>query len=114
MMATCKKMRELNRSVPVAQLSLITPVFIAPDEVRLVAKTHMAESWSQTVRNDMLDFFRARTKVVVRMTSEVKEDESYNEAQPAVLSKTDVYELLVQKNPNLQLLKDGLNLQIEY
>jgi hypothetical protein len=109
-----QKMRELNRSVPVAQLSLITPLFIAPDEVRLIAKTYMAESWSQTVRNDMLDFFRARTRVVVRMTSEVQEDEAMRDSQPAILSKTDVYELLVKKNPLLQQLKDGLNLQIEY
>jgi len=112
--AYMQKMRELNRSVPVAQLSLITPEFIAPDEVRLIAKTYMAESWSQTVRNDMLDFFRARTRVVVRMTSVVREDESMKESEPAVLSKTDVYELLAQKNPLLQQLKDGLNLQIEY
>ncbi len=109
-----EQMRLLNRSVPVAQLSLIKPKFIEPDEIRLIASTHMAESWSQTVRNDMLDFFRARTRVVVRMTSEVREDESLKNAQPAVLSKNDTYELMAQKNPLLKQLRDGLNLQIEY
>lgn len=109
-----KKAQDENKSVVSAQLALIDPLCIAPDEVHLIAKTHMAESWSQTVRNDMLDFFRARTKVVVRITSEVQEDAAHEAAQPSVLSKTDVYELLAKKNPALAQLKDGLNLQIEY
>ncbi len=109
-----QKAQDENKAVVSAQLALIVPQCIEPDEVHLIAKTHMAESWSQTVRNDMLDFFRARTKVVVRITSEVREDEAHEAAQPAVLSKTDVFELLAKKNPALAQLKDGLNLQIEY
>lgn len=106
--------RQENKGVVLAQLALITPKCIPPDEVRLIAKTQMAESWSQSVRNDLLDFFRARTKIIVRITSEVKEDETLEAGRPAVLSKNDVFELLAKKNPLLSKLKDGLNLQIEY
>lgn len=103
-----------DRPVLFAQLGQIKPEFHAPDEVRLVSPSAIVDSQTQVVRNDIIDFFRARCSMVVRIVTETREDKTAVEDQPKVMSKQDVYDAMVQKNPMLAKLKEGLNLQIEY
>lgn len=109
-----KKLHEEGRHVLHAQMAMIQSEFIAPDEVRLISPSKIVDSYAQNLRNDILDFFRHRTSVMVRITTEVKENKSAQDNQPKALSKQDVYDLMATKNPCLGKLKEDLNLQMEY
>jgi hypothetical protein len=53
--------------------------------------------------------------MIVRITTAIIEDEAVKAAQnTVVLSKSEMYEAMARKNPNLAALKDGLGMQIEY
>jgi len=95
-------------------MAMIKSEFIAPDEVRLTSPSKIVDSYAQNLRNDILDFFRQRTSVMVRITTDVKENKSVTDNQPKALSKQDIYDLMASKNPYLNKLKEDLNLQMEY
>lgn len=109
-----RKLYEDGKHVLHAQLSMIKAVFNAPDEIKLIAPSKLIESYAQGSRNDMLDFFRPQCSVMVRITTEYKQDEAAMNDKPLALSKQDVYNLMAAKNPNLDKLKSELNLQMEY
>jgi len=109
-----KKLHEDGRHVLHAQMAMIKSEFIAPDEVRLTSPSKIVDSYAQNLRNDILDFFRQRTSVMVRITTDVKENKSVTDNQPKALSKQDIYDLMASKNPYLNKLKEDLNLQMEY
>lgn len=109
-----KKLHEEGRHVLYAQMAMIKSEFIEPDEVKLISPSKIVDSYAQNNRNDILDFFRHRTSVRVRITTEVQEDTTITDNQPRALSKQDIYELMASKNPYLEKLKQDLNLQMEY
>jgi hypothetical protein len=89
--------------------------FNAPDEVRIVSPTTFTDNYARNERNNLLDFFRNGLNCLVRVTTDVVEDAAAMEAASVkVLSKSEQYEVMAQKNPNLSRLKDLLNLQMEY
>ena len=89
---------------------------LPPDEVRIICPTDFTHSYAKDQRDILIEFFRKQTGVsVIRVTTEVKEDPNIAaQQQPTVLSRQETYEAMAQKNPNLDKLKDGLNLQIDY
>lgn len=109
-----QKLQEENKSVLHAQFSSMNAEMVSADEIRLVAPNELTEEYAKEQRNQLIDYFRTHTGIMVRVTTEVKHDEQTQTFQPTVLSKSELYEVMVQKNPNLKLLKDALNLQIEY
>ena len=109
------KLRSENKSVLVSQFSVIKAEVAGPDEVRLVAPTELTEEYAKEQRNLLIDHFRKHISARIRVTTEVRRNESADqEQQPVVLSKTEVFEAMASENPNLQKLKDALNLQIDY
>lgn len=108
------KLQAENKSFIGAQFSQMKAEMAGPDEVKIVAPSILTEATAKEQRDELLQFFRSQTGILVRVTTEVREDPSLQSSQPVVLSKTEVYEKMAQKNPNLKLLKDALNLQIEY
>lgn len=103
-----------NKSVFHAQFTAMKVEVAGADELRLVAPNELTEEYAKEQRNQLIDFYRSRTGIMVRVTTEVRQDPSLQQAQPAVLSKTEIFDVLAAKNPNLRTLKDSLNLQIEY
>jgi len=110
-----EKLRSENKSVLVSQFSVIKAEVTGPDEVRLVAPTELTEEYAKEQRNLLIDHFRKQISGKIRVTTEVRRDESADQEQPqVVLSKTEVFEAMTRENPNLQKLKEALNLQIDY
>jgi len=109
-----QKLQKENKSVLHAQFSSMNAEMVSADEIRLVAPNELTEEYAKEQRNQLIDYFRTHTGIMVRVTTEVKHEEQTQTFQPTVLSKSELYEVMVQKNPNLKLLKDALNLQIEY
>ena len=109
-----QKLQDDGRHVLHAQLGMVNPELHVPDEVQLVSPNGIVDTYAQGSRNDLVDFFRARCSVAVRITTRIHEDAAAQETQPVVMSKQDVYDAMAAMNPNLAKLKDGLGLQIEY
>ena len=109
-------LKEQNKSVYHAQFNAMIVEALPPDEVRIVAPTDLAETYAKEERNKLIEFFRKETGIAaLRITTEVREDKSFaQKEQTVVLSKQEMYEAMAQKNPNLDQLKNSLNLQIEY
>lgn len=108
-----EKMRAEERSALHAQMLSMQVECAAPDEVRIISPSQMADSYAQTTRNELLEYFSKEAGGPIRVTTELRLDESL---QPAtqVLSKQEIYEQMAAKNPLLTQLRDGLNMQIDY
>lgn len=110
-----QKLQAENKSVYYAQFSAMKAEMASADEIRLVAPNDLVEEYAKEQRDLLIDFFRANTGIMVRVTTEVRKDESQAQSNlPVVLSKSEVFELMAQKNPNLLVLRDALNLQVDY
>lgn len=105
-----------NKSMLYAQLSVMKTEVHLPDEIRIITPTPFTDSYAKDQRNTLIDFFRERTGIMVRVTTEMREDESMmaEQEENKVLSKPEILEAMIAKNPDLGLLRDALGLQIEY
>ena len=109
------RLKEENKSILVSQFSVIKAEIAGPDEIRLVAPTELTEEYAKEQRSSLIDHFRKHINGRVRVTTEVRKNKEMDgEQQPAVLSKTEMFEAMAKENPELQKLKDALNLQIDY
>ncbi len=110
-----KQLSDAGKSVVSAQFSMMRVEVLPPDEVRLISPSELTDSYARDQRTALIDFYREATKMIVRITTEIQEDEAVISAQKnTVLSKSEMYEVMAGKNPNLAKLKDGLGMQIEY
>ncbi len=110
-----KHLTDSGKSVIHAQFTLMTIDVLPPDEVKLISPSELTDSYARDQRTALIDFYRTETKMIVRVTTEIKEDPDVINAQKnTVLSKSEMYEVMAGKNPSLARLKDGLGMQIEY
>jgi DNA polymerase III, subunit gamma and tau len=110
-----QEIQAANKSMLHAQLSAMQTEVHPPDEIRIIAPNDLSESYAKDQRNLLIDFFRKHTGIMVRVTTEIRADENAEvDQQPKVMSRQDIYDAMVAKNPDLGLLRDSLGLQIEY
>ncbi len=110
-----KHLQDTNKTVIYAQFSMMRVEALPPDEVRIISPSEFTDAYALEQRTALIDFYRAETKMVIRITTEIQEDEAIKNAQiTKVLSKSEMYEVMAGKNPNLAKLRDGLGMQIEY
>lgn len=104
-----------NKMMLFAQLSNIKAELVPPDEVKLVSPSVIADTYAREHRNEILEYYREKTGIMVRVTTDVQEDESIMaDEQKKVLSKQDMFEELIKRNPALANLRDALGLQLDY
>jgi hypothetical protein len=84
--------------------------------VRLRAATELTDTYAREQRTVLIDYYRAATEMVVRITTEIQEDEEQKAEQlkNVVLSKSEIFDVMAEKNGQLARLKDGLGMSIEY
>ncbi|RYD55412.1 MAG: DNA polymerase III subunit gamma/tau [Sphingobacteriales bacterium] len=110
-----QQIRAENKSMLYAQLSGMRTEVHLPDEVRIITPSVLSDEYAREQRNKLIDFFRLHTGVMVRVTTEIQEnEETVAKEQERVLTKGEMFEVMAQKNPYVGQLKDALNLQIEY
>jgi len=98
-----------------AQFSLMRVEVRPPDEVRVISPSELSDTYAREQRTALIEFYRAATKMIVRVTTEIQEDESVKaQQQQVVLSKSEMFDVMAQKNPQLARLKDALGMNIEY
>ncbi|MCD6013119.1 MAG: polymerase subunit gamma/tau [Flavipsychrobacter sp.] len=110
-----QQLKAADKNVIYAQFCMMRIEVLPPDEVKLISPTELTDTYAREQRNQLLDFYRAETKINVRVTTDIQEDEATKNApKTVVLSKSEVFDVMVQKNPSLGKLKDGLGMSIEY
>jgi DNA polymerase-3 subunit gamma/tau len=110
-----KKLHSENKGVLHAQFSMMRIEVFPPDEVKLISPSELTDTYAKDQRTLLNDFYRAETDMIVRITTAIVEDEAAKATQTnAVLSKSEIYEAMARKNPNVAALKDRLGMQIEY
>ena len=109
------KLPAANKTVLHSQFCMMRVEVHPPDEVRLISPSAFTDGYAKDQKTPLIDYYRAETGMVVRITTEIQEDESVMAAQSiTVLSKSEMFEAMATKNPNLAALKDGLGMTIEY
>lgn len=104
-----------NKMMVYAQLMMIE-VEIHPDnEVRLISPSVLTETYARSQQNDILDYYRRETGILVRVTTEVRLNEEIDQQQQQkVMSKQDMFDEMARRNPALLELRDQLGLQLDY
>ena len=98
-----------------AQFAQMKLEFYPPDEMKIVSPTLLTDMYAKESRSALLDYYREKTRILMRITTELREDKSLADTQmKTVLSRQDMYEAMAQKNPNVAALKEALGMQIEY
>jgi len=110
-----QKLHAAGKNVLYSQFCMMRVSVLPPDEVRLISPSELTDTYAKEQRNTLIDYYRSETKMVIRITTEIQEDEAVKASQNnTVLSKSEIYDAMAQKNPNLAKLKDGLGMTIEY
>ena len=109
------KLQSENKSVLHSQFCMMRLEVYPPDEVRLISPSGFTDGYAKDQKTPLIDYYTAETGMVVRITTEIQEDEAIKAAQSiTVLSKSEMFEAMANKNPHLAALKDGLGMTIEY
>lgn len=106
-------LRDQNKAIVVAQFAQMKAIFHAPDEVRVIAPNDMAFTCAKQHRNALISIFKEESGHPLRIVPELSEQPKEEQVH-TVLSRQEVYEQMVRLNPNLALLKEGMNLHIDY
>ncbi len=110
-----KRLKTENKSVMAAQFDMMRVEVYPPDEMRLIAPSEFTESYARDQKTPLSDYYREATKMIVRITTEVQEDENIKALQNVVvLSKSEMFDAMANKNPQLGSLRDALGMTIEY
>ena len=109
-----QSLQATGKSVLFSQFSMMRLESYPPDEVRFITPGEMTDTYAREQRTQMIEFFSERAGRNVRITTEIQIDESMIDNTPRALSKSEMYEAMATKNPNLARLKEGTSMQIEY
>jgi DNA polymerase-3 subunit gamma/tau len=107
--------QESGKSVIYSQLCMVRVEVNPPDEVKMISPSELTDMYAVNQKSSLIDFYRERTNMNIRIKTDKQIDENDVASQiPKVLSKSEMYEAMAIKNPNLAYLKEGLGMQIEY
>ncbi len=110
-----QQLKTAEKNVIYAQFCMMRIEVLPPDEVKLISPTELTDTYAREQRTHLIDYYRAETKINVRITTDIQEDEATrNAAKNVILSRSEMFDVMVQKNPSLGKLKDGLGMSIEY
>jgi len=96
------------------QLLIMELQVLPPDELHLECPVELNEEYAKNQRGQMIQFIQDLLKRPVRVTTSYKPNPELLAKQPKALSKQELFDKMSEKNPDLQLFKDTLGLQIEY
>jgi DNA polymerase-3 subunit gamma/tau len=96
------------------QLLIMELQVLPPDELHLECPVELNEEYAKNQRGQMIQFIQDLLKRPVRVTTSYKSNPELLAKQPKALSKQELFDKMSEKNPDLQLFKDTLGLQIEY
>jgi len=110
-----KNLQSAGKSIIFAQFGMVQATMLPDNELRIICPSELTHTYIRDQRTDLQDYFKKETGLLVRITTEINEDEAIKEAQKVtVLSKSEIFDVMAAKNPSLGRLRDALGMQIEY
>ncbi len=107
-----EKLKEENKSILYNSFNNAQISIEQNGSLHLKSSDRVNDSYLQGERSNLQDFLKAQLGQTVSISHSF--DQSLEPTQEKVLSKSEIFELMAQKNPILQELKTALNLSIEY
>lgn len=106
---------ELKQMPVAAQLDTMSIQYISENELKIICISEVNMIYGQNQREVFMDFGKQRTRIP-DLRIMVQYDTSARKVEPKerVLTKLEIYELMATQNPALKLLRDSLNLQVDY
>lgn len=106
---------ELKQIPLAAQLDMMSINFISGNELQLVCVSEINMIYAQNQRETFMDYGKQKTripdlKVMVHLDASARKEEP----KERVLTKLEIYEMMATQNPALRLLRESLNLQIDF
>lgn len=103
-----------GKAVVFGQFTMMRLEVHPPDGVCIISPTELTDMYAREQRTHLLEFYQYHTKMLVRVKTEIQEDEAIKAQQmPTVMSKAETFEAMVQINPYLGRLKDALGLTVD-
>lgn len=109
-----QELQRAEKNVLYAQCTMMQVEVHGDDEVRIVSPAELTNTYALEQRLMLIEYFSGKAGLNIRVTTEVRIDESRMEPENKALSRNEIFDLMVSKNPALGHLRDALNLQIEY
>jgi hypothetical protein len=106
---------ELKQMPVAAQLDIMSIQYISENELKIICVSEVNMIYGQNQREVFMDFGKQKTRIP-DLRIMVQYDTSARKVEPKerVLTKLEIYELMATQNPALKLLRDSLNLQVDY
>ncbi|WP_118974558.1 DNA polymerase III subunit gamma/tau [Taibaiella koreensis] len=106
---------ELKQIPLAAQLDMMSINFISASELRLVCVSEINAIYAQNQRETFMDFGKQKTRISdLRVMVQLDASARKEEPKERVLTKLEVYEMMAAQNPALRLLRESLNLQVDF
>ncbi len=106
-------LKETGASVLLAQFIFVTAEMGAEDEVKIICPNAYVEASVRGQRDKLLDFFKEKSGRALRVTTEIREDESLPKPERQ-LSRQETFQKWTEEYPLLGALKDRLRLQLDF
>lgn len=108
-------LRTLPHELPaVAQLEMMAIECLSEDELQLICNSEMNSAYGQNKSGDLREFFQEKTGIKnIRITTFLDESRMQKLPKSKVMSKLEIFDKMAMQNPNLRILKDTLQLNVE-
>lgn len=110
-----EELKELSHELPaLAHLEMMQIKCINDEEVQLVCNSKINAAYGQNKSGEFREYCSVRTGIKnLRVTLHLDESQMEDGPKDRVLSRLEVYDVMVNENPLLKELKDQLGLNIE-
>lgn len=107
--------QELKQLPLAAQLDMMSINCISHHELQVVCVSDMNMIYAQNQREPFMDFGKKKTRIPDLRVMVYQDTSARKEVlKDRVLTKLEIYELMAAQNPALKLLRESLNLQVEF
>jgi len=106
---------ELKQIPLAAQLDMMSINLISASELQLVCVSEINMIYAQNQREAFMDFGKQKTRIPdLRVMVQLDASARREEPKERVPTKLEVYEMMAAQNPALRLLRESLNLQVDF
>lgn len=107
-----EQIRQEQKSTQHAQFLMMQIELIEEGGIHLTSPTSITDMYAQTHRTELQDFIKKETGLLLRITTSFTETEP--EYKEKSLSKGEIFNEMVEKNPALLKLRDVMKMGIDY
>jgi DNA polymerase-3 subunit gamma/tau len=105
-----EQLQNNQKQVLFSQFSVMHAEAHPPDEIRIISPSEITNEFALAQRNDLMDYFRTHTGRLIRVTTAILKNETPSAEK--VLSKLEIFQAMADKNPEINNLKNALNLTV--